>query len=85
MHKHFEHQSAIEFADGAQQRWTSFIEETETMVHNSKKAFTKNEPLINYLEAESNHCRIMPQEFSYVTQELQELLDLFKNARTSMS
>ena len=43
------------------------MEETDSMVHKANTVYKKNEPLINYLEAEVLYCRIMPQEFRRVS------------------
>ena len=73
MHQHFPLVEAGEFAGKSQKRWTDLHEEVSKMINASSTSFSKQEPLIKYLERETTLSNILPQEFKYVSAQMKEL------------
>ena len=73
VHHHFKHTDAGEFASTSEARWTTFKESVDKVLNNALKSYEAVKPLIKYLESEIIEARVLPQEFSYITSDLEEL------------
>ena len=76
VHSHSKHTDASKFASSSETKWTNFKETVEIAINNSLKSYKAIEPLIKYLESEIIKAHVLPQEFRYITSDLEELKNL---------